>query len=187
MTISQGDQFPKGVKFTYIPIDLSDTSLIDPLKCQQPISLNLDNLITRFSQSNFLLIVSVPGAWTPLCGEQHIPAYLQNLAKLKSQKIGAVVIIGANDPFVMNGWAKVLIKEYVKTAEQPIPELIFAMDSTGFSKSQNLTNESDITGFTRNKRYALLVDCSNREIKYLGVETERKVDKSGVDAVLAKL
>ncbi|KAI5952188.1 hypothetical protein KGF57_004152 [Candida theae] len=190
MTLAQGSPFPEGVKFAYIPINTDDTRLIDPLVCQQPLPLKLDEVIGYLSTTpqHKILIVSVPGAWTPTCGEVHVPPYLQNLASLGAKGIGCVIVLASNDPFVVNSWGKVLVKQFYNVednAKGVMPKVIFANDVGGFSRENGLA--MDAGGFWRNKRYAVVVDAKTRNVEYLGVETERKVDKSGYETVLAKL
>ena len=100
--------------------------------------------------------------------------------------------MGAKDDFilqqVMMKYPKeyecaLLIKEYVKQSNN-IPEIYFASDG-GFSGKYDLA--ADRGGVFRNKRYAAIVDSKSRDVSYLGVETERGVHVSGVDALLAKL
>lgn len=190
MTFAQGSPFPEGVKFAYIPINTNDTRLIDPLKCQQPLQLKLDEILSYLAttQQSKVLIVSVPGAWTPTCGEIHVPPYLQNIASLGSNGVGCVIVLASNDPFVVNSWGKVLIKQFYNVDDNKkgvMPKIVFANDVDGFSRKNGLA--ADVGGFSRNKRYAAVIDCKTRNVEYLGVETERKVDKSGYEAVLAKL
>ena len=47
------------------------------------------------------------GAFTPTCSENHVPGYIQNLAKLKEKGVDVVAVIASNDPFVMSAWGKV--------------------------------------------------------------------------------
>ena len=166
MSFKEGSKFPAGVEFSYIPIQLDDLELINPLKCDVASQLKLDNLLTKLSTTDTpnLLIVSVPGAFTPTCTESHLPPYLENLAKLHDKKIGAIVVLATNDQFVVNAWGKVLIKAYVKY---------------GLA--------GDRGGIIRNKRYAAVIDSKTKDVVYLGVETEKGVQSSGIDAVLAKL
>ena len=65
MSFKEGSKFP-GVEFSYIPIQLDDLELINPLKCDVASQLKLDNLLTKLSTTDTpnLLIVSVPGAFT---------------------------------------------------------------------------------------------------------------------------
>ncbi|KHC31701.1 putative thiol-specific peroxiredoxin [Candida albicans Ca6] len=104
MSFKEGSKFPAGVEFSYIPIQLDDLELINPLKCDVASQLKLDNLLTKLSTTDTpnLLIVSVPGAFTPTCTESHLPPYLENLAKLHDKKIGAIVVLATNDQFVVN-------------------------------------------------------------------------------------
>ena len=73
--LKEGSKFPAGVEFSYIPIQLDDLELINPLKCDVASQLKLDNLLTKLSTTDTpnLLIVSVPGAFTPTCTESHLP------------------------------------------------------------------------------------------------------------------
>ncbi|RLV89998.1 hypothetical protein JA1_004857 [Spathaspora sp. JA1] len=187
MSLTEGQKFPENVEFTYIPIQLDDLALINPLKCDTSTQLKVDELLTKLSTTDTpnVLIVSVPGAFTPTCTEVHIPQYLQNLSKLTEAKIGAIIVLAFNDPFVVNAWGKVLIKEYVSNESgKALPQVIFASDG-GFSAGNDLA--ADRGGVLRNKRYATVIDAKDKTVKYVGVEVERGVHYSGLDAVLAKL
>ncbi|CUM63731.1 uncharacterized protein PRCAT00001315001 [Priceomyces carsonii] len=186
MTLTEGDTFPKGVEFNYIPIDI-EIRKQDPLSCSRPIKLFLDKLFEKHLSEN-ILFVAVPGAFTPTCTENHIPPFLDHLNTLKKDKdIGAVVILSTNDAFVLNAWGKLLLEPVDLSGD--LPELIFASDpNASFSKEYGLFNDATASGMgIRSARYAMLVD-SSRKIKYLGREVERGVKYSGYDAILnAKL
>lgn len=53
-----------------------------------------------------VILVAVPGAFTPTCQVSHVPSYLDNADKLKSKGVDQVVFIASNDPFVMSAWGK---------------------------------------------------------------------------------
>jgi alkyl hydroperoxide reductase 1 len=74
-----------------------------PTSCGLPQSYDASK---EFSGKKIVL-VSVPGAFTPSCQAMHIPPYLQNEEKLASKGVDQVVVIASNDPFVMNAWGKV--------------------------------------------------------------------------------
>ena len=185
MTLTQGDKFPQNVTFNYLPINLADPA---DDTCKIPSKLSIDTLIKQNPKSH-ILIVSVPGAFTPLCSENHIPPYLESLAQNTSKlakNVAAIIVIGANDQFVMQAWGNQLCQKFLNLAQNANSlQVIFANDA-GFSKLHGLSM-TDPTGFVRNKRYAVLVNCENSQVDYFGAETERVVDKSGVDAILAKL
>jgi len=56
--------------------------------------------------SKKVVLVSVPGAFTPTCQEQHVVSYIQNLDKLKAKGIDQVVFIAYNDQWVMSAWGR---------------------------------------------------------------------------------
>lgn len=53
-----------------------------------------------------VVLVAVPGAFTPTCQVAHIPSYTSNIDKLKSKGVDQVVVIASNDAFVMSAWGK---------------------------------------------------------------------------------
>lgn len=54
-----------------------------------------------------VVLVSVPGAFTPGCQAYHIPPYFSNLDKLLQKGVDLVVVIASNDAWVMAAWGKV--------------------------------------------------------------------------------
>ena len=54
-----------------------------------------------------VVIVSVPGAFTPGCQAFHIPPYMENINKIAEKGVDMVVVIASNDAFVMSAWGKV--------------------------------------------------------------------------------
>jgi alkyl hydroperoxide reductase 1 len=120
-TLTVGSPFPEGVSFTYV----APTGSLDLTVCGLPIKydaskgtytllthhpltviiLTPTNKTTEFKTKKVVL-VAVPGAFTPTCQEQHITSYLANLDKLKAKGVDSVVFIASNDAFVMSAWGK---------------------------------------------------------------------------------
>lgn len=118
-----GDSFPEGVSFTYIPVT-PESSEITACGLPQKYDASagkfpnctpkgfavwaaLANTIgeTEF-QNKKVVIVAVPGAFTPTCQANHLPGYIQKLKDLKSKGVDQVVVIAYNDCFVMSAWGK---------------------------------------------------------------------------------
>lgn len=53
-----------------------------------------------------VVIVAVPGAFTPTCSAAHLPSYIENKDKLKAKGVDEVIFLAHNDAFVMSGWGK---------------------------------------------------------------------------------
>jgi alkyl hydroperoxide reductase 1 len=61
--------------------------------------------LTEFKNKK-VVVVAVPGAFTPTCSAMHLPPYIEKLSHLKSKGVDEVVFIAFNDPFVMAAWGK---------------------------------------------------------------------------------
>ena len=60
----------------------------------------------RLFNDKKILLVSVPGAFTPTCSEQHLPGYIKHKDDIISKGIDKIYFVSVNDPFVMQEWAK---------------------------------------------------------------------------------
>ncbi len=107
-----------------------------------------------------IVLFSLPGAFTPTCSGQQLPAYDETFEKFKELGIDDVYCISVNDAFVMNAWARDLQIKNVKM----IP------DGCGtFTRSMGMLVNKPAQGFgMRSWRYSALID--NMEVKHFNEE-----------------
>ncbi|KAL0918632.1 hypothetical protein M5K25_010651 [Dendrobium thyrsiflorum] len=55
-----------------------------------------------------VVIFGLPGAYTGVCSQQHVPSYKNNIEKFKTKGIDSVICVAVNDPYALNGWAEKL-------------------------------------------------------------------------------
>lgn len=123
-----------------------------------------------------VVLVSVPGAFTPGCQARHLPPYIQNLSTI-SQKADLVVVIASNDAFVMNAWGKV-------NGVQESGKIRFMSDSkTFFSKEHGWMAGAG----ERNGRWAMIVEKDGTVSYAESEKSPKEVTVSGAEAVMAKL
>ena len=105
-------------------------------------------------------VVSLPGAFTPVCSSKQLPAYEKMYDQFISLGCTNVYCISVNDSFVMNAWAESLGIEKVEM----IP------DGTGmFTRDMNMLVHKPRQGFGyRSWRYAMVVD--NKKVEKMFVE-----------------
>ena len=53
-----------------------------------------------------VLLVGVPGAFTPTCSEEHLPGYAKSMEAFKQQGVDKVIFVTPNDPFVVKSLSK---------------------------------------------------------------------------------
>ncbi|KXT08607.1 hypothetical protein AC579_4457 [Pseudocercospora musae] len=163
-----GDKFPDHVKFDWAPI--TDT---DPTVCGLPQTYNASK---EFAGKKVVL-VSVPGAFTPGCQANHLPPYIKGLDQLKAKGVDLVVFIASNDVFVMNAWGKV-------NKVTPDHDILFMSDTKSFF-SKNYGWDAGVGD--RNGRWAMVIE-KDGTISYADAESgPGKVTVSGAEAVLSKL
>ena len=133
MTIKQGDKLPDGafkVMTESGPVDLSTDELFKGKK---------------------VVLFSVPGAFTPTCSNQHLPSYLQNYDKIRSQGVDTIACMAVNDAFVMDAWGK----------DKGVGDKIKMLADGNGEYAKKLGLELDGTGFglgTRGKRFSMIVN-----------------------------
>ena len=104
-----------------------------------------------------IVVLALPGAFTPTCSSTHLPGYENKYDELKSKGVDEVYCLSVNDAFSMFQWAKNLGVEKVKM----LP------DGNGdFSRLMGMLVKKDNLGFgSRSWRYSMHV--VNGEIKKL--------------------
>lgn len=111
---------------------------------------------------NQVVLVSVPGAFTPSCQAYHLPPYIDQFDKLKSKGADLVVIIGFNDGWVMSAWGKV----------NRVPANSTEILLMGDTKSQFSKKHGWDAGMgDRNGRWAMVID-KDGTVKYAENESD---------------
>ena len=125
-----------------------------------------------------VVLFAVPGAFTPVCSEQHLPGYIAKAAEIKAKGVDSIVCLSVNDAFVMDAWGR---------AQNAGDDVVMAADGNAeFTRALGL--EFDASGFGMNiraQRFAMIVDAG--ELKGLYVEEPMKFDVSSAEAILEKL
>ena len=121
-----------------------------------------------------ILLVGVPGAFTPTCSLEHLPPFIQKVKKFKSKGIDEIVFLSVNDPFVMSEWMKNNNADEINFLSDPFCE---------FGKKTGLTIDlSEIGLGLRLSRFAMII--YNNEVQVIFDEEGGGLDKSSADSIL---
>jgi peroxiredoxin len=97
-----------------------------------------------------VVVLGLPGAFTPTCSSTHLPRFEELHGELKAEGIDEIICVSVNDAFVMFQWGKHIGAENVTL----LP------DGTGaFTRGIGMLVNKDNLGFgDRSWRYSMLVE-----------------------------
>lgn len=113
--------------------------------------------LREYCKGKKIVLIGLPGAFTPTCHRNHLPGYLENYDALKSKGVDEIICFSTNDIFVNSAWIQSLGAE---------EKVIMLSDSKAeFSKALG-TDYSDPFGTSiKTQRFSMyLVDSVIREL-----------------------
>jgi peroxiredoxin len=160
MAISAGEKMPSGTFGV-----MTDTG---------PGQLTTDELFN----GKKVVLVSVPGAFTPTCSMNHLPGFVEHAEDIRAKGVDTIACMAVNDVFVMHAWGKDrgVGDDVVMLADgngDYVRALGLEMDASGFGMGQ------------RGKRFAIVVD--DGVATHVAVEEPGKFEVSKAEAILARL
>jgi len=126
-----------------------------------------------------VVLVAVPGAFTPTCDRNHLPGYVTRADEIKAKGVDAILVTSVNDVFVLDAWGK------ARGTDGKVE--LLADGNADFAKAIGLAFEGSGYGLgTRSQRYAMLVE--DGVVRSLAVEdVPSKADLSSADNLIKQL
>ena len=125
-----------------------------------------------------VVLVSVPGAFTPTCSKGHLPGYISNAEQLTAKGVDTIACMAVNDVFVMDAWGK----------DRGVGDKVVMLADGNGDYARALGLELDATGHGmghRGQRFAIVVD--DGVATHVAVEAPGEFDVSKAEAILASL
>ncbi len=160
MTIKVGDKMPKGT--------------LGIMTEAGPGAISTDELFAKKK----VVLVSVPGAFTPTCSAKHLPGFVQHADDFFAKGVDTVACMAVNDVFVMRAWGK----------DQGVGDKVKMLaDGNGeYAKALGLQMDGSAFGMgMRGQRFAIIVD--DGKAVHVAIEPPGKFEVSSAERVLAKL
>ena len=160
MTISAGEKMPSGT--------------FGIMTESGPGSLSSDELFA----GKKVVLVSVPGAFTPTCSFNHLPGFIDQAEQLAAKGVDTVACMAVNDVFVMDAWGK----------DRGVGEKVVMLADGNGEYSRALGLELDASGFgmgMRGQRFAIVVD--DGVATHVAIEDPGQFEVSKAEAILAAL
>ncbi len=125
-----------------------------------------------------VVLVSVPGAFTPTCSASHLPGFVNQADELLAKGVDSIACMSVNDVFVMDAWGK----------DQKVADKVMMLADGNGEYARALDLEMDGTAFgmgTRSQRFAIIVD--DGVAQHVAVEAPGQLEVSKAESILANL
>ena len=160
MTIQAGEKMPEG-SFGIMTDD-------------GPGAMTTDELFS----GKKVVLVSVPGAFTPTCSMKHLPGFVEHAEALKAEGVDTIACTAVNDVFVMDAWGK----------DRGVGDSVLMLADGNGDYVRALGLEMDGTGFgmgMRGQRFAIVVEDGTAT--HVAVEGPGQFEVSKVEAIMNAL
>lgn len=125
-----------------------------------------------------VVLVSVPGAFTPTCSANHLPGFIDQADALSEKGVDTIACMSVNDVFVMDAWGK----------DRGVGDKVVMLADGNGEYARALGLEMDATGFgmgMRSQRFAIVVDDGKATL--VNVEAPGQFEVSKAETVLGAL
>jgi peroxiredoxin len=125
-----------------------------------------------------VVLVSVPGAFTPTCSANHLPGFIDHADAIAAKGVDTVACMAVNDVFVMNAWGK----------DRGVGDSVVMLADGNGEYARALGLEMDGTSFgmgMRGQRFAIIVDDGTAT--HVAVEAPGQFEVSKAESILEQL
>ena len=160
MTISAGESMPSGTFGI-----MTDAG---------PGAISTDELFS----GKKVVLVSVPGAFTPTCSMNHLPGFVDQADQIGAKGVDTIACMAVNDVIVMDAWGK----------DRGVGDKVMMLADGNGEYARALGLEMDGTAFgmgMRGQRFAIVVD--DGVASHVAVEEPGQFEVSKAESILAAL
>ena len=160
MTISNGAAMPVGT--------------FDVMGEKGPGSMSTEELFA----GRKVVLVSVPGAFTPTCSMNHLPGFVEQADALFRKGVDTIACMAVNDVFVMSAWGE----------DRDVGDKVLMLADGNGNYTRALGLELDASKFgmgMRGQRFAIIVD--DGVATHVAVEAPAKFEVSKAESILGVL
>ena len=160
MSIKAGDKMPSGAFGV-----MTDSG---------PGAISTDELFS----GKKVVLVSVPGAFTPTCSMNHLPGFVEQAEAIRARGVDSIACMAVNDVFVMDAWGK----------DRGVGDDVMMIADGNGEYAKALGLEMDASGFgmgMRSQRFAIIVD--DGIATHVAVEEPGTFEVSKAESILSAL
>lgn len=160
MTVKAGDKMPSGV--------------FGVMTESGPGAISTDELFA----GKKVVLVAVPGAFTPTCSMNHLPGFVEHANDIAAKGVDTIACMSVNDVFVMHAWGK----------DRDVGDKVMMLADGNGDYARALGLEMDGTKFNmgmRSQRFAIVVE--DGIAKHVAVEAPGEFKVSTAESIIGAL
>lgn len=167
MTIQVGEKLPSATVYEFFHEETAGCSL-------GPNAFD----VSKETAGKTIVILALPGAYTPTCSAKHLPGFIDHLDQFKARGVDEVWCVAVNDAFVMGSWGK------AQGADGKVR--MMADGSAEFTKKIGMELDLTARGLgVRSQRYSMLVQ--DGVVKQLNLDTAGAFEVSSAEKLLSQI
>lgn len=136
--------------------------------------------VSELTKGKKVVLLAVPGAFTPTCSQKHLPGFVEKADELKAKGVDTIACISVNDAFVMRAWG-----ENLNVGDKI---LLLADGNQEFTKALGVSldlSDKPVGLGVRSRRYSLLAE--DGVVKVLNLEEGGAFTVSSAEDILKAL
>lgn len=134
--------------------------------------------VGELTRGKRVVIIGLPGAFTPTCSSRHVPSFIERHADLLTKGVDEIFCVSVNDAFVMDAWSKALgAGGKIRMLADGNAELTRAMGLDSDRSEQGMG--------TRSQRYSMYVE--DGVARLVNIEQPGKYEVSDAVSLLTQL
>lgn len=125
-----------------------------------------------------VVLVSVPGAFTPTCSMNHLPGFIKLADEIMAKGVDTIACMAVNDVFVMSAWGD----------DRKVEDKVLMLADGNGDYTRSLGLELDARSFgmgMRGQRFAIIV--ADGIATHVAIEEPAQFEVSKAEAILAVL
>ena len=147
MAIEVGERLPFETRVTVLS-EPGDADIDDPI--HPVLSRTRTVTLMEYLMGRKVVLITLPGAFTPNSSEKHIPGFLALAEEFHARGIDELICMSVNDAFVLSAWAETLGAR---------GKITFVADGSGdVARDLGMAIDTGRWGGVRMRRSSMLVD-----------------------------
>ena len=138
----------------------------------------VETSLGKWAKGRKVVLIAVPGAFTPTCSARHLPGYVDNAGQFRDKGVDAIGCMAVNDVHVMAAWGE---------ASGAGGKVDMLADPSGEAAGAMGIDTVDVPALGRGRAARMALVAEDGVVTLLNMEKPGSFEVSAAEAVLAAI